>query len=97
MERLLAVLCGEQIVDMRDADLRRIAWIDRASTGSGAIEIRRGVVGVDDVLGLYAEAREVRIEQRRIRIGVEQAGNPDTELFAALHERGALLDGLGDK
>ena len=94
VERLLAVLGGKQVVNVRDADLRGITRIDRAAASSGAIQLRRGVVGVENVLGLEAEGGEVSIEERRVGVGIQQAGNADAEILAALHQRNAFLDGL---
>ena len=54
VERLLAVLLLNQVVDVRDADLRREAGIDRAAAGARAVQLRTGVVGIDDVLRLDA-------------------------------------------
>ena len=103
-----AVLRCEQIVDVRDADLRGIAGIDGAAACAGAVEFRRGVVGVDDVFGLQPEAGEVRVEERRVGVGVQQPRNADAEILAPFHQRGAFFyrlrnekplrswDGVGD-
>jgi hypothetical protein len=92
VERLLAVLRGKQIVDMRDADLRRIARIDGAAASACAIKLRCGVVGVENILGLQPERSKVRVEKRRIGVGIQQARNADAEVFSALHERNPFFD-----
>ena len=79
VERLLAVLHLDQVVDVRDADLRREARIDGAAAGAGAIQLRRGVVGVDDVFRLHAEAFEIGVEERRVDVGVQHARNADAQ------------------
>ena len=42
-------------------------------------------------------AGEVGVEERRVGVGVEQARDADAEVLAALHQRNALFDGLGDE
>ena len=73
----LLCLVAMQVVDMRDADLRGIAGIDRAPARAGAVKLRRGVVGVDDIFRLESEAGEVGVEQRRVGVGIEKARNAD--------------------
>src|SRR5271168_3114644 len=53
IQRLLAVLLLNQVVDVRNTDLRREAGIDRASTGPGAIKFRTGVIGINNILWLH--------------------------------------------
>ena len=84
-----------QVVDVRNADFRREARIDGAAAGAGAIQLRAGVIGVDDIFRLHAEAFEIRVEQRRVDVGVQHARNADAQLRARLHQLDALLGGFG--
>jgi hypothetical protein len=70
VERLLAVLFLDQVVDMRNADLGWEAGIDGTAACAGTVEFGTGVIGVDHVLRLHAQAFEVRVEQRRVGVNV---------------------------
>ena len=94
VQRLLAVLLLDQVVDVRNADLRREARIDGAAAGARAIQFGTGVIGVDDVLRLHAEALEIAVEQRRVGVDVQHARNADAELLAILHQRAAFFVAL---
>src|SRR5277367_539852 len=83
-----------QIVDVRNADLSREAGIDSSATGTGAVQIGTGVVGVDYVFRLHAQALEIGVEQRSVGVDVEHARNADAQLLAILHEGDALFGGL---
>ena len=52
------MLLLDQVVDVRDADLCREARVDRAAARAGAIQVRTGVVGINDVFRLYAQTFE---------------------------------------
>ena len=67
VERLLLVVHVEQVVHVRDADLRREAGIDRAALGAGLVQLLGGVVGVDQVIGGDAERLEIGAERRDCR------------------------------
>src|SRR5580658_3344431 len=97
MKGLLAVLGGQQVIDVSDADLGWIAGIDGATARPRAIQLRGCVVGVDDVLRLESETREIRIEQRCVSIGVQQARNTYSELGTFRHQSRAILRGLRNK
>jgi hypothetical protein len=60
------MLLLNEVVDVRNSDLRREAGIDGAAAGSRTIELGTGVIGVDDVFGLHSEALEISVEQRRV-------------------------------
>src|SRR5690242_4067473 len=96
VERLLGVDLVQQVVDVRNAELRREARVDGAALRAFLIQFFAGVLAVDDVLGLEAEAREVARENRRLRVHVEHARHADANLGAFLHQRGALLLRGGD-
>src|SRR5208282_4307107 len=66
----------DEIVDVRNSDLRGEAGVDGAAAGAGAIEIGAGVIGVDNVLGLDSEALEVSVEERRVGIIFSTRGIP---------------------
>src|SRR6201996_1455186 len=97
MERLLAVLGGQQVIDVSDTDLRRITGIDRSTARSGAIQFRCRVVGVDDVFRLEPETREIGVEKRRIRIGVQQARNTNSKFGTFCHQSRTILRSLRNK
>ncbi len=61
-QRLLAVFLLNQVVDVRNSDLGWEAWINRATARARAVELGTGVVGVNDVLRLHAEALEIGVE-----------------------------------
>ena len=91
VQRLLAMLLLDQVVDVRNADLRREAGIDGAAARARPVEIGTGVVGINDVFRLHAQALQISVEQRRVGVDVEHARNADAELLAAFHERNALF------
>jgi hypothetical protein len=86
VERLLCVFGGEQIVDVRDAYLRRIAWVDGTAACSCAVQFLRRVIGVNNVFGFQSETGEVRIEERCIGVGVQKTRYADAEVFAPVHK-----------
>ena len=94
VQRLLAMLLLNQVVDVRNADLGREAGIDRAAARARAIQLGTGVVGVNDVFRLHAQAFEVGVEQRSVGVDVQHARNADAELLAILHQRDALFGRL---
>src|SRR5262249_10584689 len=65
VELLLRVLREQQVVDVRDADLRREAWIDRAASRSFAIELAAREVGVDEVAARHTKRLEIAAEEGR--------------------------------
>ena len=94
VQRLLAVLLLNQVVDVGDADLGGEAGIDCAPARARAVEIRTGVIGVDDIFRLHAQAFEVSVEQRRVGVNVQHPRNADAEFLAIFHERDTLFGGL---
>ena len=58
-----SVLLEDQVVDVRNADLRREAGIDGAAACALAIHLLAGEFGVDEVFGLQAQALEIAAEQ----------------------------------
>ena len=64
---LFAVVVEEQVVDVRLADLRRVAGIDRAVLAALGPDLLGRVVGEHDVVLLDAERLEVRAPERRRR------------------------------
>ena len=85
------MLLLNQVVDVRNADLRRKARIDSAAAGAGAVKFWTGVVGINDVLRLHAQAFEIPVEQRRVGVNIEHARNTDAQVLAILHQRAALF------
>src|SRR5271155_455552 len=85
------MLLLNQVVDMGDTDFGRETRVDGAAAGACAIQLGAGVVRVDDVFGLHAQAFEVPVEERRIGVDIQNPGDPDAELAALLHECNALL------
>src|SRR5271156_3416898 len=85
VERLFAVLGREQVVNVRNANLRRIAGVDGAAAPTRTIELRRGVVGVEDVLGFEAKTGEITVEERSVGIGVQQAWDANAKICASRH------------
>src|SRR5580693_10127367 len=94
VQRFLAMLFLDQVIDVRNADLCREARIDSASAGSSTIEVGTGVVGVNDVFRLHTQAFQISIKQWRICIDVQHAGNAHAQLLALLHERNAFFRSL---
>ena len=88
------MLGRNEVVDVRDADLRWVARIDGATARTRAIKFGRGVVGVDDIFRLESEAGEIRVEQRRVGIGIEKARDADALILALLHCRRAFFHRL---
>ena len=84
----------DQVVNVGYSDLRRETRVDGAAAGARAIQLGTRIVGINDVLRLEAQAFEVGVEQRSIRVDVQHAWNADTDLAAILHERDALLGRL---
>src|ERR1700722_20847841 len=82
-----------QIVRVRNPDLRREAWIDRASARTSAIQIRTRIVRINNILRLNPEALEERVKQRRIRINVQHTRNSEPMRAPTLHLRDAFLHG----
>lgn len=64
---------------------------DRATARARAVQVRGGVIGVDDVFGLHSESRKICIEEGRVGIGVQEARDSYAEVLAALHEGSALF------
>ena len=58
VERLLGVSVVEQVMHVRDAQLRREAGIDGAALGAFLVKLLGGEFGEDDVLRLDAERGE---------------------------------------
>ena len=78
-----ACLSEEQVVHVRDADLRGEARIDGAAAGAFAIQLAARVVRVDDVAAGDAETLEVAVEERRVRVHVQHARDADPQRACA--------------
>ena len=96
VQRLLGVYREQQVVDVRNAQLRREARVDGAALGAFLIELLAGEVGVDDVFRLDPQGREVAREHRGHRVHIEHARHADADLGALLHQLDALLGGRGE-
>ena len=79
VERLLLVVHVEQVVHVRNADLRGEARIDGAALGAFLVELLGGVIGVDQVLGRNAQRLEVGAEDRVAACTVQNARNADAQ------------------
>src|SRR5271165_3141549 len=90
VERLLGGFDGEQIMDVSDADLCRETRIDGSAAGAGAIKLRTGVIGVNEILGFEAEAFEVRVEERRVDVGVQHPRDANAQIGPILHQGHAV-------
>src|SRR5580692_1107178 len=91
IQGFLAMLLLDQVVHVRNTDLRRETGIDRAPASARAVKFRAGVVGVDDVFRLHTQTLEISVEERGVGVNVQHARNSDTKLLAAFHERNALF------
>src|ERR1700722_554731 len=91
VQGLLAMLLLDQVVDVRDADLRGETGIDGAAAGAGSIQIGTSVVRINDVLRLQTKAFEISVEQRGVGVDVQDTGNTNAKFLATLHERDALF------
>ena len=76
VERLLRVRLVEQVVHVRDAELRREAGVDRAALGALLVELLGGEVGVHEVLRRDPEALEVAREERVCEYMLSTRGMP---------------------
>ena len=85
IQRLLFVVHVEQIVHVRDAHLGREARIDGPALGPRFVKLLGRVVGVDQVLGRYAQRLEVGAEHRIARVLIQDARNADAQAGAPLH------------
>ena len=94
MEGLFAVLFLDQVVNVGNSDFCRETGIDSAAARTGAVKIGTGVVGINNILGLYAQAFEISIEQRRVGVDVENPGNADANFLAIFHQRNAFFSRL---
>jgi hypothetical protein len=93
VQRLLLVFHEDQVIDVRNADLRREARIDGAAARALAVHLLAGEFGVDQVLRLYAQALQVRAKHRRVQVHVEHARHADAKRLAFFDLRDALVDG----
>ena len=85
IERLLLVLYIEQVMHMRNTDLRREARVDRTPFRSRLVEFLGSVIRIDDILGLHAQGLEISAKQGVHRILVQRARDADADLGAILH------------
>jgi hypothetical protein len=72
----------EQVVYVRERDLRRKARIDGAASRGAAVQLHGREGGVHDVPRLNTEAREVAAEERGEREHVEHPRDADAEIPA---------------
>ena len=93
VQRLLLVLLEDQVVHVRDADLRREARIDGAAARAGAVHILAGELGVHQVLWLQAQALQIPAKQGRVQVHVQHAWHANAQAGALLHQRDALFSG----
>ena len=96
VERLLGVHFVQQVVHVRNAQLRGEARVDGAALGAFLVQLLAGEIRVDDVLRLDAQRREVAREDGRLRVHIQHARHADAHLGALLHQRGALFLRGGD-
>ncbi len=85
------MLLEDQVVNVRDADLRGEARIDGAAARAGAVHVLAGELGVHQVLWLQAQALEIRAKQRCVEVHVQHTRHADAQAGALLHQRDALL------
>src|SRR5262249_30547494 len=90
-ERLLLVVHVQQVVNVRNAHLRRETRIDSSTLSAFLIKLLRGVVRVDEVLCRYPQTFEVRREKRIGRVLIQRSRNSDSLLAALLQKFVALL------
>ena len=81
IERLLLVLYIEQVMHMRNTDLRREARVDRTPFCSRLVEFLGSVIRIDDILGLHAQGLEISAKQGVRRILVQ---HPRAHWYQAL-------------
>src|SRR6185437_5812514 len=96
VELLLGVDDVQQIVHVRNPNLRREAGINGAALGAFLVELLAGVLGPEQVFRLHAQRLEVGGEEGPAGIHVEGLGHADLEFAALLHQLNALLLGRGD-
>ena len=77
VQRLLGVHLVQQVMHVRNAQLRGEARVDGAALGAFLVQLLAGVIRVDDVLRLNPQRREVAREHRRLRVHVEHARHAD--------------------
>src|SRR5437763_1392958 len=94
VQRLFAMLFLDEVIHVRDTDFGGEAGIDCAATGSRAVEFGTGVVRINNIFWLHAQAFEISTKQRRVSINVKNAWNANAHLLAAFHERAALFGAL---
>src|SRR5690348_5568362 len=87
----------DQVVDVGYSDFRRETRVDGAAASARAIQFGTRIVGINDVLRLEAQAFEVGVEQRSIRVDVQHTWNADTHFAAILHEGDALFSRLSPR
>ena len=86
VERLLAVFFLDQVVDVRDSDLRREAGVNCAAARAGSIQLGACVIRINDIFRLHAQAFEICIEERGICVDVQHARDPDAQLTPVLQQ-----------
>src|SRR5262249_56799675 len=87
----------EQVVDVRNADLRGEARVDRAALRAVLIKLLGRVVRIDQVLRRNAQALEIRGKERVDRILVENARDAYPHFFALLEQFVTLRSGAGQR
>ena len=79
---------------MRNADLGGEARVNRPAARTRAIQFGTRVVGVNNVLRLHAQAFQIGVKERRVRVDIQHARHADTNVLAVLHQRDALFGRL---
>src|SRR5262245_39824565 len=87
----------EQVVDVRNAHLRREARVDRAALRAVLVKLLGRVVRIDQVLRRNAQALEIRGDERVDRILVENARDADAHRLALLEQFVPLARGGGQR
>src|SRR5262245_10687951 len=83
----------DQVVDVRNAHLRREAGVNRAALRAVLVKLLGRVVRIDQVLRRNAQALEIRRKEWIDRILVEDARDADPHCFALLEQFVALRSG----
>src|SRR6266545_2622336 len=93
VERLLLVMNVDQVVDVRNAHLRREAGVNRAALRAVLVKLLGRVVRIDQVLRRNAQALEIRRKERIGRILVENPRDADPHRIALFEQFVALRSG----
>src|SRR6185369_4683584 len=84
VERLLLVVLEQEVVDVRLADLARVARIDRAVLAAGLPHLLARLVAEHDVARVETDRLEVRAPERARRVEVQDARDADANIATLL-------------